>query len=91
MLAAYADTTVRIGVNPLMDPKQSHGMANYRTTDGRVGIVHFLVDNPNRLKNPTDEAIRDVLKQLNTLGYPATAVTVKTGKASKVYRAALNS
>jgi hypothetical protein len=86
MLQEFADTTVRIGVNPMMDPKQSHGMANYRRTDGKTGTVHFLVDHPRRLKHPTDDAINDVIKQLHLLGYPAVSVTVKTGKISKVFR-----
>lgn len=92
MISAYVDTTVQLGVNPQMDPRQAHGSASYRAGDGQMRTLLFQVDHPKRLKHPTDDTIQDMLGQLERLGYTVNALTIAIGRrANKVFRRKLSS
>jgi hypothetical protein len=88
-MLGFIDNAVQIGINPSMDPEQSHGSITIRHPNGEVDVVHYSVDRPECLKRPTLEVISDMYQQFQQLGYQPKAIEVRLGRRVRIYKTEL--
>jgi hypothetical protein len=82
----FIDNAVQVGINPAMDPAQSHGTITVLQPNGDYEVVHYSVDRPNILKRPTMEVIADMYQQFQQLGFRPAAIEVRLGRRAQIYR-----
>jgi hypothetical protein len=83
----FIEKDVRVGVNPQMDPTKSHGAAKVVDRSGRVDSVFFQVDHPKRLRNPTNDQVRDIFKQFGQLGmFPDVIIIAQGQRGARAFK-----
>ena len=60
--------TVQVGINPDMAKNKCHGVAWVEGEDGGVSKQPFIVDKPDRLKNPNSLTINAMFQQVSKMG-----------------------
>ena len=79
------DFPIHIGVNPHLADEYADGTIHTETDTGQIHHVHFVADNPKRLRRPSAEQISSLFDQAKRLGYRPRHIETHVGRRHRVY------